>query len=788
MDLKEIIKTRRLYLDGATGSLLQNKLENIGAIPEELNITKPEVIKEIHQSYIDAGADIISTNTFGANGYKLKKSQYSTTEIVTAGVKNVKDLNPSYTALSLGPIGSLIGDLGEVSFEEAYCYFKEAIEAGVKAGADLILLETMTDIGEVRAGVIAAKEVTDLPIFVSMTYEENGRTLTGSDPLTVVTVLEGLGVDVIGINCSTGPLDMLPIVKELGKAASVPILVQPNAGLPRMLNGETVYDISIDEFTEIMTEIANVGGMLLGGCCGTTPEYIKGLIQKTRPLEICEISDKNKVAVSSRTKTVILGDDISVIGESINPTTNPVLKESLRKGELSVITQLALVQKKQGAKILDINLGLPDIDEKEMMVKAVEAINRLMDLPLQIDSSNPEVIEGVLRRYPGKAIINSVNGKKASLEAILPIAKKYGAVVLGLTMDDQGIPGLASDRFEIAKKIVETAETYGISKNNILMDCLVLTASAQQAEVKETLKALRMVRDLLKIPTVLGVSNISFGLPNRELLNRTFLALALEEGLRNPIMNPGDKEMMDTIRGFRALWGQDNQCMTYANTYKNYVEKEEDVVGERKPLSLKEIIIEGQSELAAKMTENLLQTEKPMTIINNEIIPGLDAVGEAFETGECFLPHLIFAAETAEKAFDVIKAEMHKNGEKRVSKGKILLATVEGDVHDIGKNILKVILENYGYDIIDLGKDVSLEKIMDGILRHNIRLVGLSALMTTTVKNMEKIVKEINDNCPTTTVMVGGAVLNPEYAKEIGADFYGKDAREGAMIARKVLG
>ncbi|MGL4606556.1 MAG: homocysteine S-methyltransferase family protein [Eubacteriaceae bacterium] len=787
MNINEILKTSRLYMDGAMGSLMQEKLPVIGSIPEELNITQPSIIKEIHQAYIDAGADIILSNTFGANGYKLKGSKYSVEEIVAAGIKNVKALNPRFTALDMGPIGSLIGDLGEVSFEEAFQYFREIVEAGVKAGADLIVIETMTDIGEARAAVIAAKEVCDLPIIASMTYEDNQRTLTGSDPLTVVTILEGLGVDAIGINCSTGPDGMLPIVKELVKFASVPIMVEPNAGLPRILNGETVYDITTQEYAEIMVEIANLGGMILGGCCGTTPEYIKAVIDQTKDLEPYKITPKNLVAVASRTQTLLLGEDVRIIGECINPTTNVELQDALRKGDLGMVTQLAIQQKKAGANILDVNLGLPDIDERSMMVAGVEGISRVVDIPLQIDSSNPEVIEEILRSYPGKAIINSVNGKAISMATIFPIAKKYGALVLGLTMDENGIPNKAFDRFEIAEKILATGESYGISKRNFLIDCLVLTASAQQAEVKETLKALRMIRDQLKVPTVLGVSNISFGLPNRELLNRTFLSLALEEGLRNPIMNPGDQEMMDTIYGFRALYGFDEQCMDYANLYKAQKPKETENF-RNGVLSLKEMIIEGQSDLVSETTEKLLRMKKPLDIINEDIIPGLDAVGDAFETGECFLPHLIFAAETAEKAFGVIKETMRKAGEKRISKGKILLATVEGDVHDIGKNILKVILENYGYEIIDLGKDVKAEKIMDGILRHNIHLVGLSALMTTTVKNMEKVVKEINANCPTTTVMVGGAVLNSEYAKAIGADYYGKDAREGANIARKVLG
>jgi len=787
MNIKEILKKRRLYLDGAMGSLLQNKLDEIGPIPEIFNISHPEIIREIHQAYVDVGTNIILANTFGVNGYKLEKSGYSVTQLVTAGVANAKAVNPEFVALDIGPIGALIGALGVITFDQAVNYFKEIIDAGDKAGADLIVIETMTDICEARAAVIAAREVSDLPVLVSMTYEENNRTLTGSDALTVITILEGLGVDAIGINCSTGPNSMLPIIKDLIRYASVPIMVEPNAGLPHMKNDKTVYDITESEFTQYMVEIAEIGGMILGGCCGTTPDYIKSLINATQALPVHPQEDKGYTALASGTKTVILGNDIKIIGECINPTTNVVLKESLRFGDLNIVSKLAMEQKKDGADILDINLGLPDIDEIDMMKKAIDTVSRLVDCPLIIDSSNPEVIEAVLRSYPGKAVINSVNGKKKSMAAIFPIAKKYGALVLGLTMDETGIPGKAEDRFAIAKKIIEGAEAYGISKKSLVLDCLTLTASAQQAEVRETLKALKMVRDELGIPTALGVSNISFGLPNRELLNRTFLGLALEAGLTNPIMNPGDQDMVDTISAFRALWGLDKQCIGYANAYKESslnasLARKSDV------LSLREMIIDGLSDQAGMVTQELLKTREQLDIVNNEIIPGLDAVGEAFETGECFLPHLIFAAETAQKAFDVIKESMLKSGKAQENKGKIILATVEGDVHDIGKNILKVILENYGYKIIDLGKDVTATTIINTIAQQNIRLVGLSALMTTTVRNMEKIIKEIKKKSPGTIVMVGGAVLNPEYADTIGADFYGKDAREGANIARKVLG
>lgn len=787
MKLKDALKNKRLYLDGAMGSMLQRQMQSMGTIPEELNISQPEIIKSIHRAYLEAGSSIILTNTFGVNGYKLKNSQYSVSELVLAAVDNLKVLSPEFMALDIGPLGALIGALGEISFEEAVAYFKEIIEAGSQAGLDLIVIETMTDINEARAAVIAAKEITDLPLMVSMTYEENGRTLTGSDPLTIVNILQGLGVDIIGINCSTGPQAMIPIIKELVSYASVPIMVEPNAGLPRMVAGQTQYDLDPEAFSQIMLEIARLGVTVLGGCCGTTPDHIKKMVAVTRDLPIFVTEAKIMTAASSSTKTEILGNDILVIGETINPTTNKPLKESLKNGQLSLVGELAVQQKKDGARLLDINLGLPEIDEISMMKKAVETISRLVDCPLQIDSSNPQVIEAAIRSYPGKAIINSVNGKKSSMDEIFPLAKKYGALVLGLTMDESGIPNSAAKRLEIAEKIIDRAAFYGLEKNHLLMDCLVLTASAQQKEVKETLQAVTQIGQLYHLPTVLGVSNISFGLPNRGLLNRTFLTMALQAGLTNPIMNPGDSQMMASISAFRALWGYDDQCMEYANDYKNKEAPTKAELVENEAISLQMIIEEGLIDKAKAMTEILLQTHEPMEIVNQHIIPGLDAVGDAFETGECFLPHLIFAAETAQEAFAAIKEKMTAAGIKQVSRGKIILATVAGDVHDIGKNILKVVLENYGYNIIDLGKDVKADLITKWIEAEDVELVGLSALMTTTVRNMEGIIKTIREFSPKTKIMVGGAVLTKSYAMDIGADYYGKDAREGANIAKLVF-
>ncbi len=787
MKFREMLKEKRLYLDGAMGSLLQNQIDAIGLIPEVLNMTHPQVIKNIHRSYMEAGANIILANTFGINGYKLKDSGYDVSQMVAVAINNLKELSPDFVALDVGPLGALIGSIGDLSFEQAITYFKEVMAAGQAAGADLVVIETMSDINEARAAVIAAKEVTSLPIIVSMTYEENGRTLTGSDPLTVVNILQGLGVDCLGINCSTGPEKMVPIIKDLLDYASVPIMVEPNAGLPKMVDGQTRYDLSVDAFAQMMTDIAQMGAMVLGGCCGTSPDHISKMIAATEDLPIFLPPAKAFTAASSSTKTEVLGQDILVIGENINPTTNQALKEGLRAGDLALVADLAVQQKKAGARLLDINLGLPEIDEVVMMQGAVALVSRLVDCPLVIDSSNPQVIEAVVRAYPGKAIINSVNGKASSMATIFPIAKKYGALVLGLTMDEAGLPDSAAKRMAIAEKMIREAANYGLDTNQLLIDCLVLTASAQQKEVRETLEAVRRIRQTYNIPTVLGVSNISFGLPRRDLLNRTFLTMALQAGLTNPIINPSDGEMINAIDAFRALWGYDHQCRFYADHYKNKEGLEKKELIDDQVLDLGTIIKEGLSDKAKAETQRLLETQEPLEIVNTFIIPALDAVGDAFETGECFLPHLIFAAETAKKAFEAIKEKMTASGRTQVSRGTIILATVEGDVHDIGKNIVKVVLENYGYTMIDLGKDVKAEVIVDAIATGDVKLVGLSALMTTTVRNMETIINSIKEKYPQTKIMVGGAVLTKDYATAIGADYYGKDAREGANIAKQVF-
>lgn len=786
MSFNELFGKRILYFDGAMGTQIQNLSIPVPTIPETLNITHPELITKIHKDYISAGSDIISANTFGANSYKLSHSNYTVKEIISAGVKCAKNAGSKITALDIGPIGALVGPFGDLSFEEAYNIFGEQISAGFNSGCDLILIETMTDIYEAKAAVLASKDFCDLPVICSMTFEENGRTLTGTDPLTMVTILEGLGVDVIGINCSFGPDKMLPLVKDICKYSSAPVLVQPNAGLPVVKDNKTVYNTSPKQFSHYMKEIANTGAWLLGGCCGTSPEYIEDLVKETQNITLKNIEEKNYTAVSSSTKTVFIGNEVKIIGERINPTGKKKLKEALRNNDIQYIIDLAISQSNEGAHILDVNVGLPEINEIKMMSTCIEKIQQVVNLPLQIDSTKPDVIETALRQYNGKALINSVNGDEESMDRIFPLAKKYGACVLGLTMDHKGIPSKAEDRVKIAERIIDKAFEYGIQKKDILIDCLTLTASAQQNEVYETVKAVKIVKEKFGVKTVLGVSNVSFGLPNRNLLNSTFLALTLSAGLDAPIMNPSSNDMMDTIRAFKVLSAQDKDSFDYINKYK----KIEATVKTKKAVvpsadDLKQIIIDGQKEKAADAVLTLLESIDGIQIVNDYIIPALDEVGENYEKGKIFLPQLIYSAKTVQSAFEAVKEKMQGTGQKSISKGKIILATVKGDVHDIGKNIVKVILENYGFEVIDLGKDAPAELILDTAIKEKVHLIGLSALMTTTVANMEKTITLLKENLPNCKVMVGGAVLTPDYAKMINADFYGKDAKEAADIAKK---
>ena len=796
------LETGRLYLDGAMGSLMQSRaeeagLDGIGTVPEILGITHPELIRGIHRDYVDAGADIVLACTFGANRYKLEgHTPYTQEEIVTAALENVRASGARYAALDIGPIGSLVGELGDVSEDEAYSIFSELAKAGEKAGADLVVIETMTDIAEARIALMAANENTSLPVMVSMTFEENGRTLTGTPPEVCGIILESLGADIVGTNCSTGPVQMLENAKKLIGAVSVPVAVQPNAGLPVLRDGETAYDVDAGTFSDVMKDFAAEGAAILGGCCGSTPEYIRLTREKTGQLpyrsEEAQMvfpgmaRSSRPSAAASAYRSVVPGSRILAVGESINPTADKKLKEALRSGDTAYAVQLALMQKAAGADILDINVGVPGIDEAEMMEKTIRAVTAVCDLPLQIDSTDPEVVSRALRIYPGRAILNSVNGDPASLETILPVVAKYGAMVIGLTLDENGIPETADQRIDIARKIIREAGRAGVPETDILIDCLVMTASTSQKAAGETLEAVRRVSEDLGRPTTLGVSNISFGLPQRSLVNRTFLAAAFQNGLDTPIISVLDEEIAGTVAAFRVLDGEDRGCAAYTRSHKDTPAQPAVMAPEGSLDSLAAAVADGLRDETIDITKKLLKTEDPMRLVEAGLMKGLDTVGDQFETGEAFLPNLLFSAEAVQGAFDLIKSEMPSEAD--TNKGTIMLAAVEGDVHDIGKNILKVIIENYGYEVIDLGKDVPVEAVAQAVVANDIRLLGLSALMTTTVRSMKKTIEAVRAVSPETKIMVGGAVLTEDFAQEIGADYYGKDAKSGVEIARRVFG
>lgn len=790
MEIKELLKEKEFIIfDGAMGTQLQAKGLKTGETPELLNLTEPELLKEIHTAYINAGADIVSANTFGANRYKLKHCGKSVNEIISAGIKNLKDaINKSgkkvYAALDIGPIGQLLEPTGSLSFEEAYDIFKEEIIAGRDAGADVVLFETMTDLYEMKAAILAAKENCELPVICSMTYEPDMRTFAGCPPLAQILLCEGLGADAVGVNCSLGPNELMPIVEEICNNTRLPVIVMPNAGLPDPETG--AYHITAEEFAECTVKMAGLGVSIIGGCCGTTPEFIKAVADKLQGVKRVNKTVNRESAVCSGTKTVII-DSPKIIGERINPTGKKLFKQALINDDINYILGQAIEQVHAGAEILDVNVGLPDINEEEMMIKAVKNIQSVTDAPLQLDSTIPAVLSSALRIYNGKPIVNSVNGEEESLNTILPIVKKYGAAVVGLTLDKEGIPKKAEQRFEIAKRIVKRATDIGIPKEDIYIDCLTLTASAEQEAVRQTLKAVRMVKEQLGVKTVLGVSNISFGLPNRELLNHIFLTMALENGLDLPIINPNVPSMTGAVRAFRLLSNIDVNSKEYIAAYSE-VQGNSAPVTQNQEITIGYCIENGLKEEAAKLTKQLLQTMDSMEIVNTMLIPALDKAGKEFETGKIFLPQLILAAGVAQSCFDVIKAHISATSQSPVSKGKIVLATVKGDIHDIGKNIVKVLLENYGYTVIDLGKDVDYQAVVDAAVKHEVKLVGLSALMTTTLKSMEETIKLIRANNLPCKIVVGGAVLTPEYAEKIGADFYAKDAKETVDIAKKVIG
>jgi len=785
VDIQKILKNKFLLFDGAMGTMLQREGLKAGQLPESYNIYHPEIIYNIHKEYLQAGADIITTNTFGANRLKLKDCNYSVQEVVKKAVEIAKmAAGNKLVALDIGPIGQMLEPIGTLRFNDAYDIFKDQVIAGEKAGADLILIETISDIYEAKAAILAAKENSKLPVFCTMTFQENKRTLTGTDVITMVQILEGLGVDALGVNCSLGPTQIRPIVDEILKISTIPVMIQPNAGLPKIEKGEIVYDLTSDEFAKEITNMANSGAVIFGGCCGTDPDFIKDISESLRELKPKKLKNKKLTTACSSTKTVILGENIKIVGERINPTGKKKLREALKNNNIEYIVSEAITQKKTGSDILDINLGLLGIDEKEMMKKVVMELQGIIDLPLQIDSTKIDVIEEVVRMYNGKPIINSVNGKVESMEKIFPIAKKYGACVIGLTIDEEGLPKTAEKRLEIATKIIKTANTYGIPEENIIIDCLVLTVSAEQESVMETLKAIPMIKSRFNVKTALGTSNVSFGLPERKVINATYLALALGYGLDMPITDSTSEILMDTIRAFKILTNQDNGCSEYIDFYSK-ISKDNEIKKEKIEKDLKQVIIDGLKDETQLKTKELLKTTEPMEIIDSYLIPALDIIGEKYEKGEIFLPQLIRSSEIVKIAFEEIKDKLEVEGKEKIFKGKILLATVKGDIHDIGKNIVKILLENYGFDVIDLGKDVDIKNIVNITKSEDIKLVGLSALMTSTVQNMEETIRELKKSKPDCLIMVGGAVLNKEYTELIGAHYYGKDAREAVKIAKE---
>ncbi len=792
-NILDLLEQRPIFYDGATGTYLQEHGLKAGAMPELMNLDAAQTIIEMHKGFLEAGSDVILTNTFGANSLKFESEHLRT--IIAAAVQNAKIAieqsieqtgKQAYISYDMGPTGKLLKPMGDLHFEQAYNIFKEQVCIAVENGVDMFTIETMTDLYEIKAAILAVKENSSLPLFVTASYDVDGKLLTGADAKTVVATIESLGVDVLGINCGMGPYQVEPIVLEILKYSSIPVMVKPNAGLPRVENGKQVYDINETQFADKMLELCQKGVAVLGGCCGTTSEHIKKLYTLCKDVAIKPIEPKPYTIVTSYAKSVELNGDPIIIGERINPTGKSKFKQALKDGNIDYILGEGITQQEAGAHILDVNVGLPDIVEDEMMKRVIFEIQSIITLPLQIDTSDIKTLEAGLRIYNGKAMINSVNGKVESMEAVFPLVKKYGGVLVGLTLDESGIPDTAQKRFEIAKKIVDTAAKYGISKRDIVIDPLAMTISSDKEGANTTLEALRMIRQGLGVNTILGVSNISFGLPFRENINSNFFTLAMHSGLTSAIINPSSKAMMNAYYSYRAIVGLDDNCLTYIEKNSN-IEVAPVVSASNKEITLGYIVERGLKEQAQAKTLEMLETKSPLEIIDELLMPALDNVGLAFEKGTFFLPQLLMSAETAKVAFEVVKERIVKEGGNQEKKGSIVLATVKGDIHDIGKNIVKVILENYGYEIIDLGKDVEPSLIVDTIKQHNIKLVGLSALMTTTVVSMEQTIKLIHEENLDTLVMVGGAVLTEDYAKTIKADKYCKDAMASANYASSVF-
>ena len=862
--LKERLGKERLYFDGGTGSVLQTMGLKGGELPERWNLDHPDRIIELHRSYFAAGSDIVNTNTFGANRLHYGDPE-ELRNIIRAGVRHVREgmraagRTDGYVALDIGPTGRLLEPMGDLHFEEAVDIFAEVVRCGADEGADLIMIETMSDTLEAKAAVLAAKENCSLPVFVTVVFDSSARMLTGGTVGSVVTMLEGLRVDALGLNCSLGPRQLLPIAAEVVQTASVPVIVNPNAGLPRSENGKTVYDLDAEAFAEAMVEIAGCGAHLLGGCCGTTPAYIEAAIAATRSLPFTPPKKKHRSCVCSASRTVGIGPRPILIGERINPTGKKRFKEALRQKDLDYILRQGIEQEEAGADMLDVNVGLPEVDEPALMEEVVLQLQGICPLPLQIDTSSPEALERGLRVCNGKPMINSVNGKRESLDRILPLAAKYGGVLVALPLDENGIPESAEGRLAIARRIIDEAAAWGIEKEDIVIDGLAMTISTDSSSALTTLDTVRGIRDELHAHSILGVSNISFGLPQREIINSMFFAMAMKDGLSCAIINPNSTAMMAAHRAYCALGGLDAACSQYIEAYKDtgdcqfglaevrsfgssgnsgtpgssgssqstgasgtsgssgnsgslrytgsagavtQASGETALLGSSRQASssgaasgtaqgnglsrLSEAVLKGLSDSAANEARLVLASGRdPLAVVSGDLIPALDMVGKKYEAGKLFLPQLLMSADAAKAAFDEVKSAMQ--GRSAETRGRMILATVKGDIHDIGKNIVRVLLENYGYEVLDLGKDVAPELIAETAIREDISLVGLSALMTTTVVSMEETIRLLREKKPDVKIVVGGAVMNREYADSIGADYYAKEAMDTVRYADSIF-
>ena len=797
--LRDRLGKELLFFDGGMGTLLQEKGLQPGELPEVWNLEHAEEVMEIHREYYKAGSDIVLANTFGANALKFHDDRYGLKEIITAAITNARKVADKitteehrevYVAMDMGPTGKLLKPMGDLSFEDAYETYAEAARYGEEAGADLIHIETMSDTYEVKAAILAARENTSLPVFVTMIFDEKGKLLTGGDVPGVVAMLEGLRVDALGMNCGLGPKQMMPILEDLMKYTSLPVVVKPNAGLPKQKDGETYYDVEPEEFAEYMRKIVDMGGCIIGGCCGTTPAHIREMVNRCRDMQIHEPVKKTDTIVSSYGGAVVIGDKPVVIGERINPTGKKKLKAALKEHDMDYILKEAIMQQDNGAHILDVNVGLPDIDEPAVMVEAIREIQSVTSRPLQIDTVDETAMEAAMRIYNGKPMVNSVNGKQEIMDQVFPLIKKYGGVVVGLTIDESGIPDTAEGRLEVAQKIIKEAAKYGIDKKDIVIDVLAMTISSDPDSARITLDAVKLVREKCDVRTVLGVSNISFGLPYRPAVNSNFYTMAMQNGLSAGIVNPSSEDMMRSYYSYCALMGYDENFEAYIGKYGNRTaEATAQPVSQSAEITLSSAIEKGLKEEAHLITARMIgEGQKPLDIINQELIPALDKVGKGFEKGTVFLPQLLMSADAAKIAFSVIKDSMSGDEVMEEAQDKVILATVKGDIHDIGKNIVKVLLENYSFDVLDLGKDVPPEKIVETAIKEDVKLVGLSALMTTTVISMEETIRQLREKKPDCKVMVGGAVLNQEYADMIGADFYGKDAMQSVYYAQSVFG